>query len=355
MRAALGLARRGLGSTAPNPAVGCILVNDGIVVGRGWTQPGGRPHGEAMALSQAGEHARGATAYVTLEPCAHHGETPPCAAALVDAGVVRVVCAVRDPDGRVAGKGFEILRQAGVEVVEDVLKDQAWRANWGFFKRITEGLPQITLKLATDQDGLIPPKGATGDDKWITSPEARARGHLLRAQNDAVLFGIGTALDDDPEYTCRLAGMEERSPVRVLLDTHLKLPAHSRLLNTLDQAPLWVVCADTADPARQIALEEQGVILIKMALGEDGRMVPADVAGQLAERGLNRVLVEAGPGVASSFLGAGLVDDIVWFRAPRSLERVGVPAFHGFSLEKLAFGPEAVLQAGPDRVELYHL
>lgn len=353
MRAALGLARRGLGNTAPNPAVGCILVKDDIVVGRGWTQPGGRPHAEAMALTQAGKAARGATAYVTLEPCAHHGQTPPCAESLVTAGVKRVVSAISDPDHRVAGKGLEILKQAGVEVTRDVQRDEAGRTNLGFFKRITEGLPQFTLKLATSQDGCIPTRGAQGQDKWITSPEARLRGHLLRAQHDAVLFGIGTVLDDDPQYTCRMTGLEDQSPVRVLLDSQLKLPTHSKLLDSLNEAPLWVVCMETADPARIQALEEQGVTILISPQTDTGRPDAAWVAGELAERGINRVMIEAGPAIVSAFLDINLVDEIYWFRAEKVLGADGVPAFHDFLLEKLALAPQAVLQAGPDDLEIY--
>ena len=352
IRAALHLARRGLGNTAPNPAVGCILVKNSIVVGRGWTQPGGRPHGEAMALAQAGDAAHGATAYVTLEPCAHHGQTPPCANALVDAGVARVVVAISDPDDRVSGKGVKILKDAGIAVVENVLRDQAWRANLGFFKRITQNRPAFTLKLATSQDGRIPPKGAMGDDKWITSPGARDRGHLLRAQHDAVLFGIGTVLDDDPTYTCRLKGLEPQSPVRVLLDSKLALPEGCKLLRSLNDAPLWIITGENANPARIQTLEKQGVTVIK---APDTRPDPIWVAGELARRGLNRVLIEAGPTVASSFLQAGLVDEIDWFRAQKVLGEQGVPAFHGFDLEKLALAPQAVLQAGPDQLEIYAL
>jgi len=352
IRAALHLARRGLGSTAPNPAVGCILVKDGIVVGRGWTQPGGRPHGEAVALSQAGDAARGATAYVTLEPCAHHGQTPPCASALVDAGVARVVIAITDPDERVGGKGLQILKDADIEVVENVLRDEAWRANLGFFKRIMEHRPAFTLKLATSKDGRIPPRGAVGEDKWITSPEARNRGHLLRAQHDAVLFGIGTVLDDDPTYTCRLKGLEEQSPVRVLLDSKLTLSDDCKLLRSLNDAPLWIVTGEYVDPARLQMLETQGVTIIQ---APDARPNPIWVAEELARRGFNRVLIEAGPTVVSSFLQAGLVDEIDWFRAARLLGAQGVPAFHGFDLEKLALAPQAVLQAGPDQLEIYVL
>lgn len=358
MRAALGLARRGLGNTAPNPAVGCILVKDGTVVGRGWTQPGGRPHAEAMALAQAqaaGNRAAGATAYVTLEPCAHHGQTPPCANALVAAGVKRVVVAIGDPDERVAGRGLKILKDAGVEVVTDVLRDAAWRANLGFFKRITEDRPTFTLKLATDRDGRIPPLGAEGDAKWITSVPARQRGHLLRAQHDAVLFGIGTVLDDNPLYTCRLKGLEHQSPIRVLLDRKLSLADDCKLLDTLNIAPLWIITAEGADPKRIETLESRGVTIIMAVQSADSHTDVNWVANELARRGINRVLIETGPSLATAFLTADLVDVIAWFRSDCVLGEAGVPAFYDFGVEKLALAPQAVLQAGPDHLEIYEL
>ncbi len=359
MRAALSLARRGLGNTAPNPTVGCILVKNGMVVGRGWTQPGGRPHAEAMALEQAGAAASGATAYVTLEPCAHQGVTPPCAEALVAANIKRCVVALEDPDERVAGKGLKILKQAGINIEKNVLKKEAWRTNLGFLKRITEHRPEFTLKLATDRDGHIPPRGAEGEAKWITSSEARRRGHLLRAQHDAVIFGIGTVLDDDPKYTCRLAGCHENSTVRVLLDTRLRIPQDSKLLKSLADAPLWIVCGADANAGRIHDLEIQGVTVISAAHLNDGRPDLVWLAGELAKRGLNRVLVEAGPAIVSGFLQAGLVDAVQWFRADKALGADSVPAFNdvaGKTLgEKLASGPETVLNAGPDHLEIYHL
>ena len=348
MGAALSLARRGLGNTHPNPAVGCILVKDGIVMGRGWTQPGGRPHAEAGALAQAGAAAQGATAYVTLEPCAHFGVTPPCASALVAAGIKRVVVAITDPDERVAGRGIRILKDAGLEVVENVRRDDAWRANLGFFLTRIQHRPMFTLKLATDQNAQIPGPDAHGDAKWITSPLARARGHLLRANHDAVLFGINTVLSDDPTYTCRLQGLEKQSPVRVLLDSQLRLPLESNLMKSLDAAPLWIVCGQHAQGAE--AFEERGAVVIR---------APSDrpdvqwIALELAARGLTRVLIESGPRVVTAFLQAGLVDEIAWFRAPRTLGADAVPAFYGNWLEKLAFERQAVLQAGPDLLELY--
>jgi len=348
MGAALSLGRRGLGNTHPNPAVGCVLVKDGLVVGRGWTQPGGRPHAEAVALAQAGEAARGATAYVTLEPCAHQGVTPPCATALVGAGVARVVVAITDPDHRVCGKGLKILSDAGVEVAQDVRRDEAWHANLGFFLCRSQNRPMFTLKLATDQNGNIPGPGAQGDAKWITSPEARARGHLLRANHDAVLFGIGTVLDDDPSYTCRLAGLEAQSPVRVLQDSQLRLPSDANLLQTLGDAPLWVVCGAHANGAEK--LENRGVTVIR---APSDRPEPAWIAQELATRGLTRVLIESGPRVAGAFVKAALVDEIAWFRAARVLDGSQTPAIYENTLEILAFERQAVLQAGPDQLELY--
>jgi len=351
MAAALSLARRGLGNTFPNPSVGCLLVKDGLVLGRGWTQPGGRPHAEAMALANAGAAAQGSTAYVTLEPCAHQGETPPCANALVKAKVARVVVAITDPDSRVAGKGLEILKNAGVEVTEGLGHTGAWQANLGFFLTRTENRPLFTLKLATDADGRIPGSDASGDDKWITSPEARIRGHLLRANHDAVLFGIGTALADDPSYTCRLAGLEGQSPVRVLLDSQLRLPPASKLLKTLDVSPLWVVCGKDAerDGAAAEALTALGVTVIRAPSTQPD---PIWLAGELATRGLTRVLIESGPTLVNTFLAANLVDEVAWFRSPRRLGAGSVPAFDENLLEILAFERQAVLLAGPDQLEL---
>ncbi|MFC1672777.1 bifunctional diaminohydroxyphosphoribosylaminopyrimidine deaminase/5-amino-6-(5-phosphoribosylamino)uracil reductase RibD [Pseudomonadota bacterium] len=348
MAAALNLARRGLGNTAPNPAVGCVLMKDGRVVGRGWTQPGGRPHAEVMALTQAGEAARGATAYVTLEPCAHYGETPPCAEALVKAGVSRVVVAITDPDERVAGRGMQILRDAGIEVTENVCRDEALLANFGFFSACMDSGPLFTLKLATDRDGLIPGPDAQGDDKWITCPEARMRGHLLRAQHDAVLFGIGTVKADDPEYTCRLAGMEDQSPVRVLLDSQLSLSPDSKLLKTLDIAPLWVMCREDAEDVHGLA--DMGVEIIRVP---GGKPDPIWVADELVRDGMTRVLIESGPRVATAFLNAGLVEEVAWFRSDKALGEKGVPAFNGNLLEKLELTRQAVLLAGSDHLELY--
>ena len=253
MTAALGLARRGLGSVWPNPSVGCVLVRDGRVVGRGWTQPGGRPHGESEALRRAGELAQGATAYVSLEPCAHHGETPPCTDALIAAGVARVVIAAEDPDPRVEGRGMAQLRDAGIEVIEGICGDAARALNAGFLKRIVAGRPLFTLKTATSLDGRIATAG--GESKWITGEAARRRAHGLRADHDAVMVGIGTALADDPALDCRLPGLAHRSPLRIVVDSHLRLP----LENKLARHPCWALTLAGGDPGRRDALRERGV------------------------------------------------------------------------------------------------
>ncbi|MYF07083.1 MAG: bifunctional diaminohydroxyphosphoribosylaminopyrimidine deaminase/5-amino-6-(5-phosphoribosylamino)uracil reductase RibD [Rhodospirillaceae bacterium] len=236
MSVALALGRRGLGTTAPNPSVGCVLVKEGRVVGRGWTQPGGRPHAEAEALGRAGAEARGATAYVTLEPCAHHGRTPPCAEALIGAGVARVVTALEDPDSRVAGSGLARLAAAGIAVESGVCADIAACDLGGYLRRQRAGRPRFSLKLATSLDGRIATAG--GDSRWITGTLARARGHALRASHDAVMIGIGTALADDPMLTCRLPGVR-RQTLRIVLDSQARLPADSRLAQTAAEHPVW--------------------------------------------------------------------------------------------------------------------
>jgi diaminohydroxyphosphoribosylaminopyrimidine deaminase/5-amino-6-(5-phosphoribosylamino)uracil reductase len=289
MHHALTLASRALGRTAPNPAVGCVIVApDGRVVGRGWTQDGGRPHAEAMALAQAGAAARGATAYVTLEPCAHFGKTPPCADALIAAGVARVVAAVEDPDPRVKGQGFAKLRAAGIDVVTNVMEAEATALNEGFFLRIRENRPLVTLKIAQSVDHkTVPPPGAP---RWITGEEARRYAHLLRAQHDAILVGMGTVLADDPELTVRLPGLETYSPLRVVLAGRRSMPAGAKL----------------AAPDTMIF---------------DGG-IPA-LLHTLAGRGVTRVLVEGGATVFSAFLAAGFADRLAIFTAPLTLGESG--------------------------------
>ncbi|HEY1638157.1 MAG TPA: bifunctional diaminohydroxyphosphoribosylaminopyrimidine deaminase/5-amino-6-(5-phosphoribosylamino)uracil reductase RibD [Rhizomicrobium sp.] len=311
---ALGLAERALGRVAPNPAVGCVIVSpEGRVAGRGWTQPGGRPHAETVALARAGAMSRGGTAYVTLEPCAHLAQTPPCAEALIRAGVVRLVAAVQDPDPRVRSKGFAMLRAAGVDVSVGVLQHEAAQTNAGFFRRLEDDRPLVTLKLAQSRDGkTIPPAGA---HRWITGEDSRRFAHLLRAKHDAILIGIGTAIADDPELSCRLPGLEDRSPVRIVLDTHLRLPQDARLVQTAHTIPTLVFTTSE----RGSGLRELGVEVLRVLADERGRPALRAVLGVLAGRGCTRLLVEGGAAVWSAFLRENLVDRLEVFTAPMNL------------------------------------
>ena len=337
MRAALGLARRGLGNVWPNPAVGCAIVKDGRVVGRGWTQPGGRPHAEAEALARAGEAARGATAYVTLEPCCHWGKTPPCADALIAAGISRVVAAVDDPDLRAAGSGLARLREAGLAVETGLCAAEAAELNAGFFQRVQTGRPLVTLKLAASLDGRI--AAASGESRWITGERARERAHLLRAGHDAVMVGSGTVLADDPRLTCRLPGLTHRSPVRIVLDGQLRVPATARLLNEARQHPTWVVTTNSANPKRQTTLREAGVEVVLSDRTASGQIDLSAALGLLGERGLTRLLVEGGGRLAAALLRAGLIDRLVWMGAPMLIGRDGIPAIDNLGLDGLADAP----------------
>ena len=341
MRAALALARRSLGRTWPNPAVGCVIVRDGKVIARGRTQDGGRPHAETAALAQAGPAAKDATVYVTLEPCAHHGRTPPCADALVAAGVARVVSAIEDPDPRVRGQGHERLRAAGIAVDIGEGGQEAAEINAGFFLRVSEGRPLFHLKLATSLDGRI--ATATGESKWITGEAARAHGQRLRATHDAILVGIGTARADDPELTCRLPGLAARSPVRIVLDSQAQLATTSKLARTANQAPVWLVCTPAASADRRKALQQAGVEIIEVAAGGDGRVDAGAAACALGGRGLTRILVEGGGEVAASLLKAGLVDRISSYRAGLVLGGDSRPAVAGLGLGRLDFAPRFTL------------
>lgn len=349
MHHALTLAERALGCVAPNPAVGCVIVSsEGRVVGRGWTQPGGRPHAETVALAQAGSAARGATAYITLEPCAHFGQTPPCADALIAAGIARVVAAVEDPDPRVKGKGFETLRRAGVEVMTGVREDEATALNAGFFLRLTQGRPLVTLKVAQSKDGKTI---RTSGDRWITGEEARRFGHLLRAKHDAILIGIGTALADDPELTCRLPGLENRSPIRIVLDTELRLPAGSKLAATARQVPVLVMTAAQGGDA----LRAEGVEIVEIAKNDSGGLDLAAVLRDLARRGITRVLIEGGPAVASAFLAAGLVDRLEIFSAPIELGDGGSGMVEGLARASAGAAPIGRQRLGDDVLETYRM
>ncbi len=357
MRAALALARRGLGRVWPNPAVGCVLVKNGMVVGRGWTQPGGRPHAETEALARAGVRAFGATAHVTLEPCSHHGRTSPCADALVAAGVARVVVALSDPDPRVSGRGLARLREAGVTVDEatESARAAAEDLNAGFLMRVRAGRPAVTVKAAATLDGRIATQA--GESRWITGARARAVGHRLRADHDAIAVGIETVLADDPMLDCRLPGLEERSPVRVVFDSRARLPPASRLARTAATRPTWVLCTTSADAGRRQALESLGVRVLAVAGDDGGRVLPVAALRALGDAGLTRLLVEGGGHLIGALLTADLVDRLAWFVAPRLLGDEGRPAVRGFGVDRLAdcanfaaldwraVGPDGLLRA----------
>ena len=334
MRAALSLARRGLGSVWPNPAVGCVIIKDGRVVGRGWTQSGGRPHGETEALRRAGAAARGAAAYVSLEPCCHWGRTPPCVDALVAAGVRRVVVALEDPDPRVAGEGLRRLRAAGLEVEVGLCAEEAAEVNAGFLSRLRLGRPLVTLKFATSLDGHL--ATASGESQWISGPPARERAHALRASHDAIMVGIGTVVADDPQLTCRLPGLDHRSPVRVVIDRHLRIPPTARLIVDAGIVPTWVLTSRSADPGRRAAFLANGVTLIDVDLGRDGQIDLTRALAALGERGITRLLVEGGAQVAAAFIRSRFVDRLVWVHAPLVIGGDGIPAIAGLDVAALA-------------------
>jgi diaminohydroxyphosphoribosylaminopyrimidine deaminase/5-amino-6-(5-phosphoribosylamino)uracil reductase len=333
MSAALGLARRGVGRVWPNPAVGCILVKDGIVVGRGWTQPGGRPHAETEALARAGAAARGAMAYVTLEPCAHHGKTPPCAEALIRAGVARAIVACEDPDERVSGRGIEMLRQAGITVEVGALEDEARALNAGFLRRIQDGRPLVTLKLATTLDGRIATHA--GESKWITGERARSAAHLMRAQHDGILVGVGTALADNPDMTCRLPGMEGASPVRIVADSRLRLPLTGKLAKSAKDVPVWLITLANNPRERKRVFEDIGIRLIEVEPGEGGMPDLAQAMRTLGDAGLTRILAEGGAHLAAALLRSDLIDRLVWFTAPGVMGGDGIPAASPFGVDSL--------------------
>ncbi len=348
MALALSLGQRGQGTCWPNPAVGCVVVRDGRIVGRGWTQPGGRPHAETEALSQAGDAARGATAYVSLEPCSHHGKTPPCAEALIAAGVSRVVSAIEDSDPRVAGQGFAMLRDAGIEVTTGVLADQAARDHAGFFLKTEQGRPFVTLKLASSFDGRI--ATSSGHSQWITGPKARRVVHAMRARHDAVMVGAGTARADDPSLNVRDLGIGNQ-PVRVVVSRHLDIPLIGQLARTAAQIPLWLCHGPSPDPERARAWEGLGATLIPCALN-DHQIDATDLLQQLGQAGLTRVFCEGGSALAASLLAEDLVDELVGFSAGLTIGAEGLSAIGSLGLETLDTAPRfellEVRAVGPD-------
>ncbi len=315
MRHALRLGAQGVGRTWPNPSVGCVLVKDGQIVGAARTADTGRPHAETEALAQAGERAKGATAYVTLEPCAHTGKTPPCVDALIKAGVARVVMAAQDEDARVAGKGIAALEKHRIAVEVGVCEAEAMAQHSGFFSRLRDGIPEVAMKLATSIDGAI--ADHEGESKWITAEVARRHGHRIRALADAIITGIGTVLADDPVLTCRLPGMATESPVRVVIDTHLRIPLDAQIVSGADHFASWVITTARAIELRAshaTDLRERGVKLF--VVDTDARITPHQALELLAKEGITRVLVEAGPALSSAFVDSGLVSRLYWYRAP---------------------------------------
>jgi diaminohydroxyphosphoribosylaminopyrimidine deaminase/5-amino-6-(5-phosphoribosylamino)uracil reductase len=358
MQLALALGRRGLGRTWPNPAVGAVVVryeaDEAIIVGRGWTQAGGRPHAETEALDRASSAARGATLYVTLEPCSHHGRTPPCADAIIAAGIARVVSAIEDPNPQVAGTGHARLRTAGIAVDIGIGADEARQAHAGHIRRMREQRPQVMLKLAVSRDGKVGLAGRRPAS--ITGEAARARVHRLRAMNDAVLTGIGTALADDPLLTCRLPGMADRSPVRVVLDSGLRLAPDSRLVATARETPLWVIAGEGASQDHARALRDAGAEVVQLAQSDDGLDLAA-VLAHLAERGITRLMIEAGPILAAAFVKADLVDEAAVLHARKDVGSDGLDALEGLRLTALTDSPRLQLIAteavGEDTLELF--
>ncbi len=351
MALALALGRRGLGRTWPNPAVGAVIVKDGVIVGRGWTQPGGRPHAEVEALRRAGNAARGATLYVTLEPCSHFGKSPPCADAVIAAGISRVVSPMDDPNPEVAGAGHARLRAAGITVEVGIGAEEARRDHAGHIRRMRDGRPEVMLKLAMSADGKA---GAAGRKPVaITGDAVRDRVHLLRAQSDAIMIGIGTALADDPMLTCRLPGMEKNSPVRIVLDSSLRLPLGSRLVNTVRDAPVWVIAGAEAPRASEEALAERGVTVLRADNGHRSDL--AAVLKLLAAQGITQLMVEGGPMLAESLIGADLVDELVLFHSAKNIGPHGIDAFDPASLTLLTRRLEKVESeaVGADRYDKF--
>ncbi len=338
MKLALGLARRSLGKTSGNPAVGCVIVKDGLLLGRGSTAKGGRPHAETVALAQAGTAAKGATAYVSLEPCSHHGKTPPCTDALIKAGISRVVCALEDPDPRVYGQGFKALRDSGITVVTDVLHDEAAELNQGFLLNRTIGRPMFTLKMASSIDGRI--ATASGESRWITGEVSRRYVHLMRANHDAVLIGAGTARTDDPLLDIRGMGMQDQSPVRIVIDGGLSLSLTSRLARTASDVPLWLCHRGGLDHDRLAAWKEVGAELIEVSHSETGELDLGYMAQKLGALGINSVLCEGGGQVAASLINAQLVDQLVCFTAGKAIGADGQPMLGNLNMQALAEKPK---------------
>ncbi len=332
MRLALALGRRNLGHTWPNPAVGAVIVKDGVVIARGWTQEGGRPHAEVEALRRAKKATQGATMYVSLEPCSHQGKTPPCADAIIRAGIARVVSAMEDPNPEVAGQGHERLRAKGITVEVGLGAEEARRIHAGHVMRVTKGRPHVTLKLAISADGKA---GLAGRRPAVISGEAaRERVFQIRAANDAILVGIGTVLSDDPQLTCRLPGMFERSPVRVVLDEDLRLPLATSVVATVRETPTWVFTSHRPSAIAEEILQQKGCKVFRVD-EDNGRLDLNQTLKKLAEQGITRCLVEGGPTVASSLVAANLVDEAILLRGEKIIGDTGIDPLEGMPLEAM--------------------
>jgi len=349
---AFTLGRRGLGNAWPNPAVGAVIVQDGIIVGRGWTQPGGRPHAEVEALRHAKKAAQGATLYVTLEPCSHQGQTSPCADAIIKAGIARVVSALEDPNPEVAGKGHERLRAKGITVNIGLGADEARRVHAGHIMRVQNGRPYVMLKLAVSADGKA---GLAGrKPAAITGEAARVRVFQMRAASDAIMVGIGTVLSDNPQLTCRLPGMFERSPVRVVLDANLKLPLATSVVATIRETPTWVFTSSKPSAIAEEILQQKGCKVFRVG-AVDGRLDLEEVLKVLAEQGITRLMVEGGPKVAGAIAAAGLVDEVALLRGEKTIGANGIEPLkgmplNGFTGQLHARGSEKL---GPDTLEIF--
>jgi diaminohydroxyphosphoribosylaminopyrimidine deaminase/5-amino-6-(5-phosphoribosylamino)uracil reductase len=353
MVATILLGLREQGRTWPNPSVGALVVKDGAVVGRGWTRQGGRPHAETIALADAGEAARGATLYVSLEPCAHHGRTPPCADAIIAAGVARVVSAMEDPNPEVSGQGHKRLRDAGIEVTENVLRDQARKAHEGHIARFSRKRPYVTLKLAVSSNGKAALAGRRPAP--ITGDASRDFVHRMRARYDAIAVGVGTIVSDDPLLTVRLPGMEDRSPIRIVFDSALRMPLNTHLVMTAREVPVWMIAEDGASQDAERTLAPHGIEVLRVPLTDDGVDVSAALR-VLAEKGITRLMVEGGPSIALALLKEGLVDRAVIFESPDPLGEDAVdalPAPHTLFLPQAGLNLRGKQGAGEDAVFLY--
>ncbi len=354
MRAALALARRGLGDTAPNPSVGCVIVKDGRVIGRGRTASGGRPHAEVHALAMAGAAARGATAYVTLEPCSFTGKTGPCTDALIHSGISRVVVGALDPHVKVNGSGIARLRDAGVQVTENILQKECLLVISGFEMVVKHRRPLIRLKSASTLDGKI--ATSTRESQWLTGAESRRAAHAMRGRHDAIMVGVGTVLADDPELTCRIEGFRTAPLIRLVVDSHLRTPLMSKLVRTARQHPLWILHRNGADKLRREALEKAGVKLIELPSSPAGIDLKVGME-TLAQAGLTRILAEGGGTLAAGLLRADLVDRLAWFHAPGIIGGDGWPSAASFGVTALAtmprFVPVAQERWGDDYLTTY--